>query len=166
MKELSTPCAYLQRKPEIYYVPNSEPEKEKVVLKRSELTPSLTGREYEDDRHWVFRTLFHCHGDPERCFWFRGKPLPLCSRCLSFYTALILGFLLGSAPVLLFDLTSKMVFLIFVASWVPLALDGTAQYLRLTRSTNLRRSLTGGLAGAISGATAAYLLYRIVPIQS
>ena len=142
----------------------SGPEKERMIPKRSELTPSSMGREYVDDRHWVFRTLFHCHGDPERCFWFRGKPLPLCSRCLSFYITLMMGLLIGSPLAVLFDPQSWIVLILFMLSWVPLSLDGTAQYLGLTRSTNLRRSLTGGIAGIVSGATAAYLLYRMTLI--
>ncbi|MFM7309879.1 MAG: DUF2085 domain-containing protein, partial [Flavobacteriales bacterium] len=44
---------------------------------------------------------FGCHGIPERCFWIRNKPMPLCARCLGAsigHVAVALQFLIYELP--------------------------------------------------------------------
>ena len=84
--------------------------------------------------------FFVCHRLPERSFFYRGHQFPLCARC----TGILFGYLLA----ILFWIFFDPIPLLFAAVLlVPLTLDGVFQYLNYWESTNLRRLMTGILAG-------------------
>jgi uncharacterized membrane protein len=99
-----------------------------------------------DDRNWLLRQA--CHGDPSRSFWIRGRPLPLCSRCITFYPSIFLGIGVGILIYFLTELGSIFALIIFTVLIVPLVLDGWTQYIGLRSSNNFLRALTGALAGS------------------
>ena len=79
-----------------------------------------------------------CHRLPERSFWWRGKPLPVCARC----TGVMLGQLLGLTALIR---AADWRFCIFAL--IPLLVDWSAQCWLSFPSTNTRRFVTGLLAG-------------------
>jgi len=99
-----------------------------------------------------------CHSRPERSFSFRGKKLPICSRCTGFYLFLVLGV----AAALLFvpagSVSYTLLFFVTVVAIGPLAVDGLTQLLGLRESDNYTRFSTGSLAGALIGVDIALLL--------
>jgi uncharacterized membrane protein len=83
---------------------------------------------------------FGCHGIPERCFHFKGKSMPFCSRCLGCGIGHILSFLFfitGSLPSFLFALMLI----------IPLAIDWSIQEFLGVVSNNYRRLATGIMGG-------------------
>jgi uncharacterized membrane protein len=81
-----------------------------------------------------------CHGIADRCFLFRGRPMPFCSRCLGCSVGHIFSFLLfifGFLP----NLAIATVFIL------PLAIDWLAQEFFGIISNNWRRLFTGILGG-------------------
>jgi len=81
-----------------------------------------------------------CHGIPERCFYFNGKPMPFCSRCLGCgigHTASFILFILGLLPAI-------PIALLLV---VPLSVDWSVQEFIGVQSNNYRRLTTGILGG-------------------
>ncbi|MFP4177333.1 MAG: DUF2085 domain-containing protein [Acholeplasmataceae bacterium] len=81
-----------------------------------------------------------CHQMQKRSFLYKGRQFPLCARC----TGLAIGeFVL--APILwIFGFDHVLISSFFI---LPLAIDGTLQYFRLIESNNIRRLITGLLAG-------------------
>lgn len=80
-----------------------------------------------------------CHRLPSRSFnWAPG----LCARCTFFWV----GVLLSSMLMLLRKLPGSILIGLFFI--VPMALDGSLQFMGLYESTNPVRLLTGFLAGA------------------
>ncbi len=104
----------------------------------------------------IFRII--CHRIPSRCLKFNGKFLPLCTRCLGFYSSLIFGFILsllfGIAH--LFEKKEMLVLVIIFVS--PLAIDGITQLFRFRESNNYLRLATGFMAGLVCGIGVHYLL--------
>lgn len=84
--------------------------------------------------------MFLCHRIPERSFFIKGKQFPICARC----TGILIGYFLGIVYLLL---VSKYNLLLELSLMVPIAIDGTGQYLGYWTSNNRRRFLTGILAG-------------------
>jgi uncharacterized membrane protein len=84
--------------------------------------------------------MFFCHRLPERSFFFRGHQFPLCARC----TGILAGYIVGIIYILIFKVSHIIIELSFM---IPLLIDGTGQYLRYFESTNIRRLITGILAG-------------------
>ncbi len=79
-----------------------------------------------------------CHQKPERSFFISGYQFPLCARCT--------GIALGHAAALLtapFHTFGYPIALLLL----PLAIDGTVQYLTPYESTNCKRVITGALYG-------------------
>lgn len=85
-----------------------------------------------------------------------GYKFPVCSRCISLYFAMLLGALLYP---MFMDIKGKELFPPFflIIAIVPLALDGTAQFLLSMNmlpfayeSTNAIRIATGFIAGFVS----------------
>lgn len=118
------------------------------------MTKEDIGSRIIDDRPQLLRKM--CHGKPERCLWIKGTPFPLCTRCMGFYLALIIGLDLGPVALLLIIPASRIVLIIFSISIIPLAVDGWTQYLGWRRSNNTLRMITGLLAGLGSGFTFVY----------
>lgn len=92
-----------------------------------------------------FDYFFICHKKPERSFFYKGKQFPLCSRC----TGIFIGYLIGIIIIILsfvflFNLPKLPYLFIFI---IPMALDGTIQYFTSYESTNIKRLITGLLAG-------------------
>ena len=90
-----------------------------------------------------------CHQLPDRCYYLQGLPLPVCSRCLGFYT----GFFLSSLfyPVfssrLTRSLTNRPGLLLILA--LPLVIDGLAGLLKIWSSPLPLRTLTGFIFAAV-----------------
>ncbi len=99
-----------------------------------------------------------CHRIPSRCIKINGLVLPLCARCLGFYSSLIIGFILsllfGIAH--LFEKKEMLVLVIIFVS--PLAIDGITQLFRFRESNNYLRLTTGLVAGFVCGIGGHYLL--------
>ena len=86
-----------------------------------------------------------CHGIPERCISFKGKPMPFCARCLGAsmgHVGAFILFLFGSLPTI-------SVSLIFVAA---MGVDWSLQKCCRVMSNNNRRLVTGILGGMGLGA--------------
>jgi uncharacterized membrane protein len=81
-----------------------------------------------------------CHQIYERSFTFRGYQFPVCARCTGILLGNIIGIFLW---VLQFKISLKIsVLLIFI-----MALDGLLQLIHIKNSNNIRRVITGFLAG-------------------
>jgi uncharacterized membrane protein len=79
-----------------------------------------------------------CHRIPERCFLWRGRRLPICSRCCGVFGGQALGLIAAFWPVPWWVCLSLI---------LPLLIDWGLQRFRLMASTNSRRFVTGLLAG-------------------
>lgn len=79
-----------------------------------------------------------CHRKHERCFYIKGKPMPICSRCLS----ILVGY--GFIPLL---------FAFHIPLWVgivlqfPMVIDGYTQLKGWRTSNNTLRMITGLISG-------------------
>lgn len=93
---------------------------------------------------------FGCHQNPRRSLFLGRWQLPVCARCF--------GFLLGSHTALPFAFLGKARTLMGLLA-LPMAVDGLRQRFLGRPSNNLRRYLSGWLAGF--GAVAAGL--RLTP---
>lgn len=92
------------------------------------------------DYQKILKYMFFCHQMPERSFFFRGRQFPICARC----TGILIGYIIGIIYILTFKELHIFLELLLM---IPLLIDGTGQYLGYFRSTNVRRLLTGILAG-------------------
>jgi uncharacterized membrane protein len=81
-----------------------------------------------------------CHRKPERCFHIKGKPIPLCTRCMG----ILLGFI--AIPFLLY-FQFALPFWVSVCLQVPMVVDGYTQLKKWRMSTNLLRVTTGLVSG-------------------
>ena len=79
-----------------------------------------------------------CHRNPERCHHIKGKPMPICARCL----AMLTGFL--AIPVLLFY---PLPLWLGILMQVPMLVDGITQLKGWRTSTNTLRTVTGLMSG-------------------
>ena len=82
-----------------------------------------------------------CHQIYERSFNFRGYQFPVCARCTGIFIGHVIAIFLCVIKVRIS--TKICVLLIFV-----MACDGFLQLFKLKKSTNIRRLITGILAGA------------------
>jgi len=97
---------------------------------------------------------FGCHGIPERCFHFKGSPMPFCARCLG----ASIGHVIVSIYSILVDIPS---FLIFPIGCGILLADWIAQnYFRLYFS-NYSRLITGIIGGIAVGIPLWHLLFKV-----
>lgn len=83
--------------------------------------------------------IFLCHKKPERSFFYKGKQFPICARC----TGIFVGYLLAIVSSIFVILPVEMCLILLI----PIAIDGTGQYLGKWTSNNIRRFYTGILAG-------------------
>ncbi|MGM0405032.1 MAG: DUF2085 domain-containing protein [Thermoplasmatota archaeon] len=95
-----------------------------------------------------FPRSFICHGDEERCFRFRGRALPICSRCFGFYSGIALGVVLG---IFFIEMSPLYLFILTLLTLIPLAVDGSLQELTSWKSNNPLRFMTGILLGTMIG---------------
>ena len=101
---------------------------------------------------------FVCHARPERSFSFRGKKLPICSRCTGFYAFMIAGLAGGFLLLQAGDISYFILFAVTMVTLTPMAVDGLTQLLGGRESDNYTRLITGGLAGAVIGIDIAALV--------
>ena len=107
-----------------------------------------------------------CHQQRDRCFYFKGKNMPLCSRCFGFYLFFALSLLLTVLAEILHgligDVRPIVMALIFGITLLPMLADGLLQYRTRYESTNTRRFLTGMISGAGFGTAVAWFLFMVV----
>lgn len=82
----------------------------------------------------------YCHRLPERSFFFKGKQLPLCSRC----TGINLGYFI--LPLFILNLISIPLWW-SIAMVLPTYIDGTIQAYTKYQSNNFLRFTTGIISG-------------------
>lgn len=81
-----------------------------------------------------------CHQMEERSFHFKGYQFPVCARC----TGVFLGEIIA---IVLLLLGIKINIFMSIALLLIMGFDWFIQYIKLLRSTNIRRLITGTLAG-------------------
>lgn len=84
--------------------------------------------------------LSGCHQRYDRSFTFFGFQFPVCARCTGIYLGHI-------AAILLFILKVKISIKVCILLVLIMVLDGTVQLLKIKKSTNIRRLVTGFFAG-------------------
>ena len=82
-----------------------------------------------------------CHQMYERSFTFRGYQFPVCARCTGIFIGHIIAIFLCIMKV---RISSKICVLLILI----MACDGFLQLFKIKESTNIRRLMTGILAGA------------------
>lgn len=102
-----------------------------------------------------------CHQRADRSFFFKGYQFPVCARC----TGVMIGECVG---IILLICGLRIPLTASLLSVLPLVIDGGIQYLKWLESNNLRRVVTGLVAGF--GLTFAYyegivVLYRVTQIM-
>ncbi len=80
-----------------------------------------------------------CHRRPDRSFFYKGKQFPVCARCTGIFVGEVL--LLITYPFLKIGYGMSVLFL------VVMFLDWFVQFICVKESTNMRRLITGVLAG-------------------
>lgn len=97
---------------------------------------------------------FTCHQLPERSFFIVGHQVAICARCSAIYLSFwgmglvyALGTLFRRRKVPVWN--APPLWTIAIAA-VPMAVDGVTQLLGFRDSTNLLRTITGGLPGAVA----------------
>ena len=81
-----------------------------------------------------------CHQLPERSFFINGFQFPVCARC----TGIILGYIIS----LFYSFCFKQLHIaIGIALIIPMSFDGLLQLFTNYSSTNIKRFMTGVLAG-------------------
>ena len=101
-----------------------------------------------------FGAKMGCHQMHERSFFFKGYQFPVCARC----TGVFVGEIISIIAIVL-DFRIHIVYALALV--VPLAVDGGVQYINVWKSNNIRRVITGILAGV--GLTYAYF-YALIYI--
>lgn len=89
-----------------------------------------------------------CHSEPERCFVYKNRCLPLCARC----TGIVFGGLVYffSFKLFFFIMPINEIYFSYQICLIlalPLIIDGGLQYLNYNQSSNNRRFATGFLFG-------------------
>ena len=99
---------------------------------RSSDASVLTGC-HEVLQSWLWRLALttHCHQLADRSFSFRGRQVPLCSRCF--------GILVGALLIPFYVLDLRFA----IALIAVMVLDGVTQELKLRTSSNWLRFATG-----------------------
>ena len=81
-----------------------------------------------------------CHQREDRSFFIKGWQFPVCSRC----TGILIGQVIG---IVLYIFGVKIPFCIDFLFLGIMFLDWFIQYKKIKESTNIRRFITGNLAG-------------------
>jgi len=84
--------------------------------------------------------MIPCHRIPERCLYYKGKPMNLCARCF----AMLLGYLFTPIALALKLVVPLWVPIIMA---IPLLIDGFTQKWRWRSSSNSVRFITGIVFG-------------------
>jgi len=99
------------------------------------------------DQEWISKIIygfysFFCHQEKSRSFFLFGNQVAICSRCLAFYSSVLI-FGLGLSLKRIRPLDLKLLFLLILPALVNVFL----QILHIKESTNLIRVTTGVLLG-------------------
>ena len=98
----------------------------------------------KSDLIWIklmnFGHRLGCHQLEERSFHFKGYQFPVCARCTGVFLGEIIAIVL-----LLFGI--KINIFVSIALLLIMGFDWFIQYIKLLQSTNIRRLITGTLAG-------------------
>ena len=81
-----------------------------------------------------------CHQREDRSFKIKGWQFPICSRCTGILTGQIIG-------IIIYLLKYRIPFYIDFLFLLIMFLDWFIQFKNIKQSTNLRRVITGNLAG-------------------
>ncbi len=111
------------------------------------------------ERLWEFSMHFGkacgCHQKPERSLFIKGYQFFLCYRCTGiFFSEIVL------APIFyVLNLHFGFFTLLFA---IPMIIDGSLQYFKITPSTNKRRLITGLLSGYGIGVTIIHAVVLLI----
>lgn len=98
----------------------------------------------KSDLIWIklmnFGHRLGCHQIEERSFHFKGYQFPVCARCTGVFVGEIIA-------IILLLLGIKISIFVSIALLLIMGLDWFIQYIKLLQSTNIRRLITGTLAG-------------------
>ena len=83
---------------------------------------------------------YGCHQLEERSFKIKGWQFPVCSRCTGILTGQIIGIIIYICKI-------RLPFYIDLLFLSIMFLDWYIQYKKIKQSTNIRRFITGNLAG-------------------
>ncbi len=81
-----------------------------------------------------------CHQREDRSFFIKGWQFPVCSRCTGILTGQVIG-------VILYIFSVRIPIYIDFLFLAIMFLDWFIQYKKIKESTNIRRFITGNLAG-------------------
>ena len=95
-----------------------------------------------------------CHQREDRSFKIKGWQFPICSRC----TGILVGQLLG---ILIYIFKFRIPIYISCIFLFIMFLDWYIQYKKIKESTNIRRFITGTLAGVAQVAIFIELIFMI-----
>ena len=87
----------------------------------------------------------NCHQLSHRSYEYNNNQMPFCARDVGIFAGLTFGFVFSLGRRI--ELTLPMIIL----ALIPIGLDGTIQLFTDYESTNIRRVLTGLIAGAVTG---------------
>ena len=87
----------------------------------------------------------NCHQLSDRSYEYNENQMPFCTRDVGIFVGLALGFIFALGRKI--ELTLPLVIL----SLVPIGLDGTIQLFTEYESTNIKRIVTGLIAGFVTG---------------
>ena len=87
----------------------------------------------------------NCHQLSHRSYEYNENQMPFCARDVGIFVGLALGFIFALGRKV--ELTLPLVIL----SLVPIGLDGTIQLFTEYESTNIKRIVTGLIAGFVTG---------------
>ncbi|MCI9016629.1 MAG: DUF2085 domain-containing protein [Clostridia bacterium] len=96
-----------------------------------------------------------CHQREDRSFKIKGWQFPICSRC----TGILIGQFLG---IIFYLCQIKLSFYLDFIFLFIMFYDWFIQYINIKESTNLRRFITGNLAGIAQISIIAKLLLFII----
>lgn len=98
-----------------------------------------------------FHKYWGCHQMPSRSYFVFGYQFPLCARCM--------GILFGEILVCVLVLFDKSLDLLYALGLImPTAIDGILQLKGFYESNNIRRLVTGVIAGIGIG----YIIYDLL----
>tara|TARA_B100000678_G_C18047755_1_gene437348 strand:- start:305 stop:796 length:492 start_codon:yes stop_codon:yes gene_type:complete len=87
----------------------------------------------------------NCHQMSHRSYSYNDNQMPFCARDVGIFAGLAIGFTYALGRRI--ELTLPMILL----SLIPIGIDGTVQLLTDYESTNIKRVITGFIAGATTG---------------
>ena len=91
---------------------------------------------------WCYKWLpviMGCHCKPERSFFIKNHPFPICARC----TGMLVGFILSLCTYSFYQMSLGWLCLLMI----PGLTDGLIQMMTAYESTNMKRFFTGLLMG-------------------